>query len=47
MYIFNLPDNINKQDIKVMMNSKDIKGITIKYCLLGLPAYARVEFKDR
>ena len=41
MLLFNLPDNITKQDIQVMLREK-VQKITIKYCVLGLPAYARI-----
>jgi hypothetical protein len=43
--IFNLPDNINEQDILVTLKSTDLK-VTFKYCVIGLPAFAKVEFKD-
>lgn len=43
--IFNLPDNINEQDILVTLKSTDLT-VTFKYCVIGLPAFAKVQFRD-
>lgn len=45
LLIFNLPENITEQDIQVTIRETTSK-IIIKYCVLGLPAYARVEFES-
>ena len=44
--MFNLPENISKQDIKVMLKEQ-VQNIEIKYCVLGLPAFAKIEFEDK
>lgn len=44
LLIFNLPENINEQDIQATLRASDAK-ITFKYCILGLPAYARAQFQ--
>lgn len=38
--IFNLPENVNEQDIQVILKSN--ANVKFKYCILGLPAYAKV-----
>ena len=43
LLLFNLPEIISEQDIQVMLKEKT-KKISLKYCALGLPAYAVVEF---
>jgi hypothetical protein len=43
LHIFNLPDNINAQDIQATLRASQAK-VTFKYCIMGLPAYARIEF---
>jgi hypothetical protein len=45
LLMFNLPENISEQDIQVLLKEKPAR-IEFKYCVLGLPAYARVEFED-
>lgn len=45
LYIFNLPENINEQDIQATIKTSDAK-VTFKYCILGLPAYACVRFQN-
>jgi hypothetical protein len=44
LHIFNLPENINEQDIQATIKTSDAK-VTFKYCILGLPAYASVRFQ--
>ena len=46
LLIFNLPSKINKQDIRVVLK-EELTKVEIKYCALGFPAYAKVEFKDK
>jgi hypothetical protein len=41
LLMFNLPENISQQDIRVMLK-ENVKSIELKYCVLGMPAYARV-----
>ena len=43
LLIFNLPENINEQDIQATLRTNNIQT-TFKYCILGLPAFARVKF---
>ena len=43
LHIFNLPDNISEQDIKATLKATELT-VNFKYCILGLPAYARVRF---
>jgi len=45
LLIFNLPENTTSEDIQVTIRETTSK-ISIKYCVLGLPAYARVEFES-
>lgn len=43
-YIFNLPANIDDKKLLMELGYQQVKNIRISYCMLGLPAYAVVEF---
>lgn len=43
-YIFNLHESVTEKQLLMELGLRLIKNIKIHYCMLGLPAYAQVEF---
>lgn len=39
-YVFNLPHDVTEKQIMLELGFRFVKNVTIKYCMLGLPAYA-------
>lgn len=45
-YLFNLPIGVTEKSISNALGYRSIKNVRIEYCLLGLPAYAVVDFNS-
>lgn len=45
-YVFNLPVDIDEKELTLQFGYQQIKRIKIHYCMLGLPAYAVIEFNS-
>lgn len=45
-YLFNLPEGVTEKEITMEIGYRFIKSVQIKYCMLGLPAYAIIDFNS-
>jgi hypothetical protein len=43
-YVFNLPEEITERELMLEMGQNLVESVKVHYCLLGLPAYAVVQF---